>query len=163
MTGRSKKFRLLSALTAVAALACGIKLPEFVSSMPVVASAAAKDLRLTVDINTNDGRKASYARNAENWLVAGAASVSTEIGGLTFTLSNGGSVGGNIRSVNCKTLQLQSGIYPYLTMDGVTIKDGDNGGVIKLEIKGLSAGKHSLKTWHSCVLTTQLQALFQSL
>lgn len=107
MAGCSKKLRLFAALTAVAALAGGIKLPEFVLSMPIVASAAVtKDPRLTVDINTNDGKKASYAGNAENWLVAGAASVSTEIGGLTFTLSNGGSVGGNIRSVNCKTLQL---------------------------------------------------------
>ena len=34
-------------------------------------------------------------------------------------------------------------------MDGVTIKDADKGGVIKLEISGLSSGTHTLTTWHS--------------
>ena len=116
------------------------------------ASAAdAQNPRVTVDINANDGRKASYSTNTDNWIVAGGASSEAEFNGVKFRLSNGGNTGGDIRSVNCKILQLQSGIYPYLTMDGVTIKDGDNGGVIKLEISGLSAGTHSIKTWHSCV------------
>lgn len=113
--------------------------------------AAESDNRTVVDLNANDFRSASYDKNAENWIVAGAATVSNTINGVTYTLSNGGSVGGNIRSVDCKILQLQSLIYPYKTMDGVTINDTTNGGVIKLEISGLSAGTHSLKTWHSCV------------
>lgn len=36
-------------------------------------------------------------------------------------------------------------------MDGVTVDNTNGGGIIKLEIAGLSAGTHSLKTWHSCV------------
>lgn len=107
--------------------------------------------RILVDLNANDGRKASYKKSADNWCVPGGASASATFHDITFTLSNGGSSGGDIRSVNCKTLQKMSGVYPYLTMDGVTIDDIDRGGVIKLEISGLSAGTHSLRTWHSCV------------
>lgn len=106
--------------------------------------------RIVVDLNANDGRKASYSRVANNWIVVGDTPT-TVINGVTFKLSNGGSAGSSIRSVNCKILQKANGIQPYMTMDGVTIKDGDNGGVIKLEISGLSAGQHSLKMWHSCV------------
>ncbi len=107
--------------------------------------------RITVDLNANDGRKASFARNADNWCVVGGASASVTLSGLTYTLSNGGSAGGDIRSVGYKNLQQMSGIYPRMTMDGVTINDTTSGGVIKLEISGLSAGTHTLKTWHSCV------------
>ncbi|MBQ7047254.1 MAG: hypothetical protein IJN85_05915, partial [Oscillospiraceae bacterium] len=107
--------------------------------------------RITVDLNANDGRKASFARYADNWSVPGGATASTTLSGLTYTLSNGGGASGDVRSVNNKKLQLQSGIYPYMTMDGVTIDNSSGGGILKLEIKGLSAGTHSLKTWHSCV------------
>lgn len=52
MAKHSKKLRLLAALTAVAALAGGIKLPEFVSSNSVVASAAEADVSLKSPIST---------------------------------------------------------------------------------------------------------------
>ncbi|MDO4864570.1 MAG: hypothetical protein Q4A05_10415 [Ruminococcus sp.] len=104
--------------------------------------------RIRVDINKNDGRKASYSKNAENWLLTEGASDTFKVGGATFKLSNGGSVGGNVTGANNKKLQLQSGVYPRLTMDGAKIKDGDNGGVLRLEISGLSDGAHSLQMWH---------------
>lgn len=68
--------------------------------------------------------------------------------GVTFKLSNGGNAGGDVTGANNKKLQLQSLEYPYLTMDGAKIKDGDSGGVLKLEISGLSDGEHSLQMWH---------------
>ena len=113
-------------------------------------SAAAFDTgsRIRVDINKNDGRKASYSKNANNWLLTEGASDSCTVGGVTFKLSNGGSVGGNVTGANNKKLQLQSGVYPRMTMDGAKIKDGDNGGILKLEISGLSNGAHSLQMWH---------------
>lgn len=107
--------------------------------------------RIKVDINANDGRKASFDRTADNWCVPGGSSAEVTLSGLTYKLSNGGGASGDIRSVNYKVLQKMSGIYPYLTMDGVTIDNSSGGGIIKLEISGLSAGTHSLKTWHSCV------------
>lgn len=112
----------------------------------VIAEEETASPRLTVDLNKNDGRKASYSRNAENWIIDGETSASAEIGGLTFTLSTP-TEGGTLYAANNKRLQKQSGIYPRLTMDGVTVIDTENG-VLKLEIAGLSAGTHSLKTWH---------------
>lgn len=38
---------------------------------------------------------------------------------------------------------------PYLTLDGVYVDGASSGGTIKLEIRGLSAGTHTLTTWHS--------------
>lgn len=113
------------------------------------ALAADTGSRIRVDINKNDGRKASYSKNANNWLLEEGASPSYKVGNVTFKLSNGGSAGGNVTGANNKKLQLQSGIYPRLTMDGAKIKDGDNGGVLKLEISGLSNGNHSLQMWHA--------------
>ena len=114
-----------------------------------VVSAADTGSRIRVDINKNDGRKASYSKNAENWLLAEGVSASYSTHGVTFKLSNGGSIGGNVTGANNKKLQLQSLIYPRLTMDGAKIKDGDSGGVLKLEISGLSNGNHSLQMWHA--------------
>ena len=87
-------------------------------------SAAAFDTgsRIRVDINKNDGRKASYSKNANNWLLTEGTSDSYTVGGVTFKLSNGGSVGGNVTGANNKKLQLQSGVYPRMTMDGAKIK-----------------------------------------
>ena len=101
---------------------------SYVPNVAVV-SAADTGSRIRVDINKNDGRKASYAKNANNWILEEGASPTYKVGGVTFKLSNGGSAGGNVPGANNKKLQLQSLDYPYLTMDGAKIKDGDNGGV----------------------------------
>ena len=131
-----------------AAMMCNV-LPYSGTVLPhLSADAAESSHRIRVDINKNDGRKASYSKNAENWLLKEGASDSFSVGNVTFKLSNGGSVGGNVIGANNKKLQLQSGIYPRLTMDGAKIKDGDNGGVLKLEISGLSESEHSLQMWH---------------
>ena len=131
-----------------AAMMCNV-LPYSGTVLPhLSADAAESSQRIRVDINKNDGRKASYSKNAENWLLKEGASDSFSVGNVTFKLSNGGSVGGNVTGANNKKLQLQSGIYPRLTMDGAKIKDGDNGGVLKLEISGLSESEHSLQMWH---------------
>ncbi len=144
-----QKRKIMATLVALSMLTAGIGFTP--SRSENVVTAATADTRIVVDLNANDGRKASYSKASKNWNVPGGTSAETTINGVTFKLSNGGSVGGDVRSVNCKILQLQSGIYPYRTMDGVTINDTTDGGVVKLEISGLSAGTHSLKTWHSCV------------
>lgn len=118
---------------------------------PTVLTAQAADTvsRIRVDINKNDGRKASYSKNANNWILEDGSEPTYKVGNVTFKLSNGGSAGGNVTGTNNKKLQLQSGIYPRLTMDGAKIKDGDNGGVLKLEISRLSNENHSLQMWHA--------------
>lgn len=147
MFRRTKKIAALAAAIAVIASCSGITFSNS-PSVPFTAQAADTGSRIRVDINKNDGRKASYARNANNWILVEGASPSYQVNGVTFTLSNGGSAGGDVTGANNKKLQLQSLEYPYLTMDGAKIKDGDSGGVLKLEINGLSNGNHSLQMWH---------------
>lgn len=119
--------------------------------LPEKASAASSSLkRICVDINANDGRKNSYTSYANNWIITGETPT-VKFEDLTFKLSNGGTDGQGIRAVNLKTLTKSDNTTPTLTMDGVTIKDGNSNGIIKLEISGLSAGTHTLTTWHSCV------------
>jgi hypothetical protein len=147
-SGKIRAFAAVSALMLTFYIA---SLPQFAScSNHITANAASFSTgsRIRVDINKNDGRKASYSKNADNWLLAEGASAEYSVGKVKFKLSNGGSVGGNVTGANNKKLQLQSGIYPRLTMDGAKIKDGDNGGILKLEISGLSGGEHSLQMWH---------------
>lgn len=142
-------YRITAAMLAAVVSAGSNVLSESIAKSPyLTVSAAETSSRIRVDINKNDGRKASYAKNANNWLLKEGTSDSFTVDGVTFTLSNGGSAGGNITGANNKKLQLQSGVYPRLTMDGAKIKDGDNGGVLKLEISGLSDGEHSLRMWH---------------
>ena len=144
--------RILAACMALTLQAGMMGLPQ-----ADIGYAAASDSRILVDINAGDGRKASYDRNAENWILTSTTFKTSN--GVTCSLSNGGSVGEGIKGVNCKILQEMSGIYPRLTMDGATIDGGENGGVLKLELKGLSSGTHTLKTYHSCVDNQQASSL----
>ena len=145
----------IAAFTAVLSVLSGINAANSIIPMSniekiinLTTSAADTGSRIRVDINKNDGRKASYATNANNWILEEGASPSYKVNGVTFKLSNGGSAGSNVTGANNKKLQLQSSVYPRMTMDGAKIKDGDNGGVLKLEISGLSNGEHSLQMWH---------------
>lgn len=131
-----------------AAMMCNVLSYSGTVSPHLSANAAESSQRIRVDINKNDGRKASYSKNANNWILEEGTAPTYKVGNVTFKLSNGGSAGGNVTGANNKKLQLQSGIYPRLTMDGAKIKDGDNGGVLKLEISGLSESEHSLQMWH---------------
>lgn len=147
MLKRTKKLAAMAAAIAVAVSGTGF---TFCKTLPtaVFAETASTGSRIRVDINKNDGRKASYAKNANNWILVEGASPSYQVNGVTFKLSNGGNAGGDVTGANNKKLQLQSLEYPYLTMDGAKIKDGGSGGVLKLEISGLSDGEHSLQMWH---------------
>ena len=149
LAGRTASVLIAAAVLSGSVITQGIpSLPSVTTTANAAASARA---RIRVDINKNDGRKASYSKNAENWLLVDGTAPSYTTQGVTFKLSNGGSVGDNVRAVNNKKLQLQSLIYPRLTMDGAKIDNGDGGGVLKLEISGLSDGAHSLRMWHSNV------------
>ncbi len=114
-------------------------------SAEITADAASTGSRILVDLNKNDGRKASYARNANNWIVNADNNATYTVNGVTMTLS---ASGGSIRMENNKKLQKMSGIYSYLTMDGATV-DASSGGTLTLKISGLSNGTHSVKTYHS--------------
>ncbi|MBQ8927054.1 MAG: carbohydrate-binding protein [Oscillospiraceae bacterium] len=137
--------RALSWLTAAAmsmTMLAGVPLTS-----PSAVQAAETGSRIRVDINKNDGRKASYTRTANNWIVDGTYTYT--VGGVTCKLSSGGS--GSVDVVNNKVLQLQDvEKTPTLTMDGAKIKDASGNPTLKLEISGLSNGTHSIQTWHAC-------------
>ncbi len=75
----------LLAVSAALAFLIGMSAPAQ-SNLPVNAETMVSP-RLTVDLNANDGRVASYAHNATNWIVKNETADSFEIDGLTFTLS----------------------------------------------------------------------------
>ncbi len=111
------------------------------------ALAAETGSRIRVDINKNDGRKASYTKTANNWIVDNTYTYT--VNGITCKLSSGGS--GSVDLVNNKTLQLQDvEKTPTFTMDGAKIKDGSGNPSLKLELSGLSDGTHSIQTFHAC-------------
>ncbi len=138
------KRKLTAFLTALTVLAGSASFPDLMTKSAVV-EAADTGNRILVDLNKNDGRKASYATNANNWIVVGETSATATIEGLTMTLT---ASGGSLRMENNKKLQKMSGIYSRLTMDAATV-DATSGGTLTLTISGLSNGTHSLKTYHS--------------
>ncbi len=138
------KKKLVAFLTAMTVLAGSSSVSAFLTT-PQVVHAADTGSRILVDLNKNDGRKASYARNANNWIVVGETSASTTIHGVSMTIS---ASGGSLRMENNKKLQKMSGIYSALTMDAATV-DATSGGTLTLTISGLSNGTHSVKTYHS--------------
>jgi len=138
----------VSAMALCAGITVSDSIKSFVNKNAVTADAASSSSRMRIDINRNDGRSALWSPFADNWNFTGDAYT---LNGITFKLSNGGNVGQGVDCTNNKKLQKYDGTTPYLTADGVKIKDGDNGGVLKLEISGLSAGTHSFSGWHSCL------------
>jgi hypothetical protein len=135
---KTRKNRMLAVCAALTMLT-GIPV-----SLP--AAAVGNSSRILVDINRNDGRKASYSKNANNWIVDGTYTYT--VNDITCKLSG---TGGSVDLVNNKLLQLQDiEKTPTLTMDGAKLKDVTGTPTLKLEISGLPDGTHSIRTWHAC-------------
>ncbi len=131
----NKQKRKIIAFSAVIAMLISSMQVSAVSGISpfLTAQAESTDSRILVDINRNDGRKASYSKNANNWLVDGTYTYT--INGITCKLS---ADGGSVDLVNNKILQLQNvEKTPTLTMDGAKVKDGTSNPTLKLEISGL--------------------------
>lgn len=89
--------RLTAGIAAV--FVCSGAVGKFLPEPEKIVFAAESSKRLCIDLNAGDGRKASYSKVAENWIATGDAPTAT-IGGVTLKLSNGGSVGSEVRMVN---------------------------------------------------------------
>lgn len=139
-----KKSNRLFAVCAALTLLTALSVPQ--SAPSLTAKAAETGSRILVDINRNDGRKASYTKYASNWLVDGTYTYT--VSGITCKLSGSG---GSVDLVNNKVLQLQDvEKTPTLTMDGAKLKDVTGTPTLTLEISGLPDGNHSIRTWHAC-------------
>jgi len=123
-------------------------------------SAVSSSSRVRVDINRNDGRSALYAPNAETWIYTGDSFKTST--GITVKVSNGSS-SGSVDCTNNKKLQKYDGTTPYLTADGLYVKDNDSSGILKIEISGLSNGTHSFSGWHSALFGVTASTLKVSL
>ena len=144
--GKNLSFHKLTVLLLVVLISMNV-----VSGVPnKLVEAATIDSRIRVDIGPDvSGRTDMYTQFWNNWVVTSGTSARVTYNGVTFTLSNGGSSGTGIKSGWYKGLIQSSLDSPALTLDGVTIDGATAGGTIKLEISGLSAGTHTLTTWHS--------------
>ena len=109
---------------------------------------------LKVDINPPTDRKDVLTSGYTNWSVDAAHSVQN-FGGITIALREGRSGGANLAPFMWK------GGYDTgatVVSDGVILKEGDNGGGLEMVLSGLSAGRHSLLTWHNAVSSNQLSS-----
>lgn len=79
---------LCKCLSFLTAAAMSMTLLGTVPERTQTVRAADADSRIRVDINRNDGRKASYTKTANNWLVDN--SYSYTVNGVTCKLSGGG-------------------------------------------------------------------------
>jgi len=84
----------------------------------------------------------------ESWAVAEQTSDERTFDGVTFTLEKSGSAGTTLEPVWHKA-SVQSPNFARLIGDGVSVAEGAGGGAIELTISGLSAGTHSLATYHN--------------
>jgi hypothetical protein len=105
----------------------------------------ANGLRVDIDY-LSVGRTDMYTPRWNNWAPASATTVSSSWSGITTTFRNAGSSGTGIKCGWYKGL-LTTGAT--LTVDGLTIDGATSNCAMEMAISGLSAGRHSLATWHS--------------
>src|SRR2546421_3795117 len=111
-----------------------------------IAFSCAARASLKVDISPDNGRKDVLTPACENWTIKDGPTASKTFGEITVTLRQAGAVGDGLT-----TAWWKAGLDTDATIssDGVTIKDGDNGAELEMTVAGLSAGRHSIVTYHS--------------
>lgn len=112
-------------------------------SFPVLIPA--NGLRVDIAPETG-GRTDMFTHRWYNWVAESNTTISTTLGNITVTFRKAGSSGTEIKCGWAKVLIVNN---TTLTCDGMTVDETTSGGTIEMVITGLSAGKHSLVTWHS--------------
>lgn len=106
-------------------------------------SAAAAALR--VDVSLDNGRRDVLSRTGHNWVVPDGKTASTTIGELEFGLR---AVGSDSATLVGEWWKPGLDYSAEMATDGVVV-DGAEDGAIELIIRGLSAGRHTLTTYHN--------------
>lgn len=132
------------AILMVFSLALGI-----ISGLPVLFDnesqtfAAESGKNIGVDINGNENRQNLYSPDFYHWQAGlNLNSMEASFEGIEFKIYS--PTGEVFRGEQNKNLAKTDGTTPYITCDGIVLA-----GDIVLEISGLSAGNHTLTTWHS--------------
>jgi hypothetical protein len=104
---------------------------------------------LKVDLN-KAGRPEAEVNQAGYvaWPIADAVSVSRAFEDVTVTFTRVGSVG-TVLTTNWYKAGMAATYDAKLCSDGITVKEGNAGGQIEMRISGLSAGRHTLLTYHN--------------
>jgi hypothetical protein len=103
---------------------------------------------IKVDIDMSGRNSSEVTETGYNTWVPSTTNTLT-VNGVTFTLSNTSSTGE--LSTTWYKVGVQSPNYAKLVCDGAYIKDGNNSSGLLLSISGLSAGTHTLQTYHNAV------------
>jgi hypothetical protein len=101
---------------------------------------------LRVDLSM-PGRPDSLAPDWENWQINAAPSASRVFGGVSVTFTKVGPEGIGIESGWWKEGANVHGAL--VASDGIAVQNGDDGGQIEMRIAGLTAGPHTLVTYHN--------------
>lgn len=118
-----------------------------------VAGAAGQELK--VDINNNnrpvlEGLDPAYLPWSTNALwFAGGDATSNTLGGITVTFTRVGPHGTGLAPGYWKEGVQNAAYHAKLVSDGIKVSNGDAGGRIEMRLAGLSAGSHTLLTYHT--------------
>lgn len=107
------------------------------------AEAAEAGKSIGVDINGNENRPNLYSPDFYHWQAGlNLTSMEANFDGVDFKIYS--ESGATFKGEQNKTLAKTDGTTPYISCDGIVLNSS-----IVLEISGLSAGTHTLTTWHS--------------
>ena len=105
--------------------------------------AAEEGKSIGVDINGNENRANLYSPDFYHWQAGlNLTSMEAEFDGVSFKIYS--ETGEVFRGEQNKTLAKTDGTTPYISCDGIVLTS-----TIIMEITGLSAGTHTLTTWHN--------------
>ncbi len=132
------------------ALCCKIILP-----LLFVLAATISQAQLSVDINNSgrpltEGNDPAYTPWSTNqsWFTGGDVASNT-FEGVTVTFTRVGTIGTGLKPSYWKSGVQSTAYNVKLTADGIKVDSGDTGGEIEMRISGLSAGSHTLLTYHN--------------
>ena len=118
-----------------------------------VLSVFAQQAPIKIDFNKSDRQeKEVHEPGYVSWVIQDCVDTTRVINGITFTLANGENSSGPSLKSHWYKAGLQTPYFARLVSDGVIVNGGDfDGGEIELTLEGLSAGKHTLLTYHNQV------------
>lgn len=111
----------------------------------------AQQAPIKIDFNKSDRHESEvHEPGYTSWAIQDCVDTTRVINGVTFKLANGPESGGVALKSHWYKAGIQTPYFARLVSDGVIVNGGDvNGGEIELTLTGLSAGKHTLLTYHN--------------
>lgn len=128
------------------------RFPLFCSGLLALALGAGAATPVLLDFDMTgrpfeEGNEPGYTQ----WAIGETTSAaSTTVNGITFTLNRNGGSGTAIKSYYWKA-GIQTPYFARLIADALSVVGGDAGASVRLSISGLSAGTHTLQSFHNAI------------